>query len=261
MCAPMTKDTPELRRMSRSLEETDPEIAAVLRNEAPPPGHRPRADPLREFRLRSGDGSDGLGPDQQVCRRLSRQALLRRLRIRRSGRAAGHRPRQGALRRRARQRAAALRHAGEHRRLYDRAEAGRHRAGHESRARRPPDARPSAEFFRQDVQFRALRRRERNRNDRLRRARPPGARAQAENDRGRSERLFAHLRFPAHGADRAVGGRAAVRGHGAHRGTHRHRRASESGAPCRLRRHHHAQDAARPARRPDSLPRKVRQGS
>lgn len=29
----MTKETPELRRMSRSLEETDPEIAAVLRNE------------------------------------------------------------------------------------------------------------------------------------------------------------------------------------------------------------------------------------
>jgi glycine hydroxymethyltransferase len=29
----MTKETPELRRMSRSLEETDPDIAAVLRNE------------------------------------------------------------------------------------------------------------------------------------------------------------------------------------------------------------------------------------
>lgn len=29
----MTRETPELRRMSRSLEETDPDIAAVLRNE------------------------------------------------------------------------------------------------------------------------------------------------------------------------------------------------------------------------------------
>ncbi len=33
MCAHMIKDTPELRRMSRSLEETDPAIAAVLHNE------------------------------------------------------------------------------------------------------------------------------------------------------------------------------------------------------------------------------------
>src|SRR5579859_8195244 len=33
MSARMIKETPELRRMSRSLEETDPDIAAVLRNE------------------------------------------------------------------------------------------------------------------------------------------------------------------------------------------------------------------------------------
>jgi glycine hydroxymethyltransferase len=33
MCATMTKETPDLRRMSRSLEETDPAIATVLREE------------------------------------------------------------------------------------------------------------------------------------------------------------------------------------------------------------------------------------
>jgi hypothetical protein len=41
-------------------------------------------------------GSPGFGAHQQVCRRLSGQALLRRLRVCRHGRAAGHRPRQGA---------------------------------------------------------------------------------------------------------------------------------------------------------------------
>ena len=62
---------------------------------------------------------------------------------------AGHRAREGAVRRRARQRAAALGRAGEHGRLLHAAQAGRHRARHEPRARRPPDARPPAELLRQ----------------------------------------------------------------------------------------------------------------
>ena len=42
--------------------------------------------------------------------------------------------------------------------------------GLEPGARRPPDARASSEFFRQDVQDRSLRRDQRDRDDRLRRA-------------------------------------------------------------------------------------------
>ena len=55
--------------------------------------------------------------------------------------------RQGAVRRRARQRAAALRRPGQHERLPDAAQARRHRARHEPRARRPPHPRPPAEFL------------------------------------------------------------------------------------------------------------------
>ncbi len=90
--------------------------------------------------------------------------------------------------------------------------------GHESGARRPPDARPSAEFFGQDVQVHRLRRAQRHRNDRLRRNRAPGRGAQTEDDRRGRQRLFAHHRFRAHGAHRRIGGRGPLRGHGAHRG-------------------------------------------
>jgi hypothetical protein len=72
------------------------------------PVFRPRADRLGELRQRGRARSRRLGDDQQVRRRLPGQAVLRRLRVRGRGRIAGHRSREGALRRRARQRAAAL---------------------------------------------------------------------------------------------------------------------------------------------------------
>ena len=53
----------------------------------------PRADRLGELRLARGEGSSGLRPHEQVRRGLSRQALLRRLRVRRQGRDARHRAR------------------------------------------------------------------------------------------------------------------------------------------------------------------------
>ena len=49
-------------------------------------------------------------------------------------------------------------------------QAGRHDPGTEPRARRPSHPRPSAEFFRQDLQDRSLRRDQGNRDHRLRRA-------------------------------------------------------------------------------------------
>ena len=68
-------------------------------------------------------------------------ALLRRLRGGRRGRAARHRPAEAALRRGARQRAAALRRAGQLRRLHGRDHAGRDAHGHGAAARRAPLAR------------------------------------------------------------------------------------------------------------------------
>jgi hypothetical protein len=66
------------------------------------------ADRERELRVAGGAGGDGLPAHEQVRRGAARKALLRRLRDRRPGRAAGDRPREAALRRRARERAAAL---------------------------------------------------------------------------------------------------------------------------------------------------------
>ncbi len=84
------------------------------RPRAAPPEHRPRADRVGELRQPGGAGGGRLGDDQQVRRGLPGQALLRRLRVRRRRRVAGDRARQAAVRRRARQRAAALGRAGQH---------------------------------------------------------------------------------------------------------------------------------------------------
>ena len=56
------------------------------RRRATPPGRARRAHRLRELRQSAGARGAGLGAHQQVRRRLSRQALLRRLRVRRRGR-------------------------------------------------------------------------------------------------------------------------------------------------------------------------------
>ena len=84
-----------------------------------------RAHRERELRLRRRDGGAGQLADQQVRRGPARQALLRRLRVRGHRRAAGPgaraRPVPG---RRARQRAAPFRGAGQHDRLLQRARAG-----------------------------------------------------------------------------------------------------------------------------------------
>jgi hypothetical protein len=70
------------------------------------PGGGARADRERELRLPGGARGAGLGAHQQVRRGLPGQALLRRLPVGGRRRAAGHRPRQEALRRRGGQRPA-----------------------------------------------------------------------------------------------------------------------------------------------------------
>ena len=151
------------------------------------PERRPGADRLGELRQPCRARSRRLGAHQQVRRGLSRQALLRRLRVRRRRRAAGDRAREAAVRRRARQRAAALRRPGQHGRLHDAAEAGRHGPRHEPGPRRPPDARASAQLLGPALHHRALRRAARKTEridyDELDR---PRRRAQAEDDHRRA---------------------------------------------------------------------------
>ena len=75
------------------------------------------ADRVGELRLARGARGHRLGAHEQVLRRLSGQALLRGPAVHRSDRAAAPSSRQGAVRRRPRQRAAVLRLAREPRRL------------------------------------------------------------------------------------------------------------------------------------------------
>ena len=72
--------------MSR-LEQVDPEIAKAIHDRDGAAVAKPRADRLRELRLRGGARGGRLGDDEQVRRGVPGPALLRRLRDR------GHRPR------------------------------------------------------------------------------------------------------------------------------------------------------------------------
>ena len=241
---------------TQRLAEADPQIARLIQRGDPPPGGGARAHRQRELRLARGAGGGRLDPHQQVRRGVPGQALLRRLRGGRPGRAAGHRPRQGALRRRARQRPAALRLAGQHGGLLRARPAGRHAPGHEPQLRRPPDPRLAGQLLRQALQDRPLRPRAGGRDHRHGRGGPPGPRAQAAGSwwsapaptRGRStspgSREIAREVGAAMVVDMAhIAGLVAA-------GLH-----PSPGAARRDRHHHHPQDAARPARRDDPLPR------
>ena len=216
----------------RTLAATDPGDRRGHRPRAAPAEHRPRADRVRELRQ---PGRARRRPGSVMTNKYAEgypgQALLRRLRVRRRRRVAGDRAREAAVRRRARQRAAALGRAGEHGGLLRAAQAGRHGPRHEPRARRPPDARPSAELLRQALHHRPLRRAQGRRADRLRGARAPGARAQAEDDHGRRERLPARDRLRAHRRGRQGDRRAGRHRHGAHRRAGRRRTCTR--ARCR----------------------------
>ena len=170
---------------------------------APPPARQDRADRQRELHVGRGHGSPGLVADQQVRRGPARQALLRRLRVRRRRRAArpGARPR-ALPRRRARQRPAAFRRPGQHGRLLQRPRAGRPDHGHEPRPRRPPDPRHGPQLLRPAVRGPRLRRPPGHRADRLRRDGRPGARGPAQAHRRWRVGLPADLGLRADGGDR-----------------------------------------------------------
>ena len=155
-------------KSNRSRDESRPQRLAARRRSARRPAHRPRAGPAaararadreRELRQPGGDRRHGHPAHQQVRRGLSRPALLRRLRGHRRGRAARHRPAQAALRRRARQRAAALGRAGQLRRVHGGDPPGREDHGHVAAARRAPVARRGGQPQRRGLEGGALRRR------------------------------------------------------------------------------------------------------
>ena len=173
----------------RTLVDVDPEMAHAIRHEVERQNSGLELIASENFVSHGDSRGRRLGLHEQVRRRLSGQALLRRLRERGRRRVAGHRPRQGAVRRRARQRPAALGRAGQHGGVPGRPEARRHDSGHEPRARRPPHARPPAELLGQVLQRRAVRRAQGRRAARLRRARVAGPRAQAEAHHRRRQRL------------------------------------------------------------------------
>ena len=113
-----------------ALAGADPELAAPGRRRGAAPGRHPAPDPQRELRVAAVLEATGSVLHQQVLRGLPGQALLRGPAGHRPGRDARHRPRQGAVRRRARQRAAVLRLPGQPRRLPGVPAARRHRDGH-----------------------------------------------------------------------------------------------------------------------------------
>src|SRR6185312_13008999 len=99
------------------------------------------------------------------------------------------------------------------------------------------------------------------RADRLRRARPPGRRAQAADDHRRRERLPARHRLRAHPRREQARRRGHDDGHGAHRRARRDRSAPEPCPAFGFRHDDDAQDAARAAVRHGAVHAAVGQGA
>jgi len=178
----------------------------------------------------------------------------------RRGRAAGDRAVQAALRRRARERAAACRGPGQHGGLHGGHEARRHAPRDEPHARRSPDARGARELQRPGLPGGRLRCARGGWPDRLRPGPGPGAEGAAAGDRGGCQRLSASDRLRGVRVDRAGGGCRADRRHGAHCGAGGRGGASE---PCAARGHRDvddAQDAAGSEERVHRVQGSVREG-
>ncbi len=190
----------------------------------------------------------GLGAHEQVRRGLPRAPLLRRLRVGGRLRAARDRPRQGAVRRRARERPAALGRPGQHGGLPRPAPAGREDHGPVARTRRAPHPRHADQRLRAAVRDRRLRGRPREQPDRHGRGRADRARGETEAAARRLVGLSARARLRPLPADRRRGRRAADGGHGALRRARRGGAPPEPGRLRRRRRHDH--DPQDPRRSP-----------
>ena len=105
--------------MWRTLAETDPEIADAIRNEIERQNTGLELIASENFVSRAVLEAAGSVLTNKYAEGYPGQALLRRLRVRRRRRVARDRAREAAVRRRARQRAAALGRAGQHGGLHD----------------------------------------------------------------------------------------------------------------------------------------------
>ena len=186
-----------LPMFTKSLAEADPAVDAAVKGELHRQQDQIELIASENIVSRAVLEAAGLGADQQICRGLSRPALLRRLRVRRHGRAARHRARLQAVRLQLRQRAAAFRRAGQPGGVHGAAQARRHLHGHGARPGRPPDARLARQPVGQVVQGRVLRREARHAPDRLRADGSGRAQGEAEADHRRRLGLFAHHRLRA----------------------------------------------------------------
>ncbi len=187
-------------------------------------------DRFGELRAAGGARRGRLGADQQVRRGLPGPPLLRRLRGGRRRRAAGDRPCQGAIRRRARQRPVPLRSAGQQRRLHGAARTRGHLPRPRSRPRRPPQSRDEDQRLRHALQPGPVPRQQRRSAGRHGRGRRACRGAQAEADRRRLVRLPAPARLRRLPRDRRLGRRQADGRHGPLRRPRRRRRAPQPGA-------------------------------
>ena len=154
--APRTVRDSGARRVNPSARPT---ATRAVRRHRPGGGAAEHDDPAhrqRELHLAGGAPGHRLRAHQQVRRGLPGQALLRRQPVHRRVGGPRHRAGQGALRRRARQRAAPLRCQREHGRLPGAAGARRHDPRAVTRPRRAPHARPAGQRQRAALPLRVL---------------------------------------------------------------------------------------------------------
>ena len=171
---------------SATLGEADPEIADVIAKELGRQRDEIELIASENIVSRAVLRGAGLRSDQQIRRRLSGPALLRRLPLRRHGREHRDRAREEAVRLQLRERAAQFRQPDEPGGVPGADEPGRHLHGARSRGRRTPDARLAGQHVGQVVQGGALRRAARRPPDRHGRRGAHRARGEAEDHhRGR----------------------------------------------------------------------------
>ena len=236
---------------SADLAGADPEIARAIELELGRQRQEIELIASENIVSRAVLEAQGSDDDEQVRRRLSRPALLRRLPVRRHRREARDRACLPPVRLPLRQRSGELRLTGKSGRLHGPDAPRRHLHGARSRLRRAPDPWLAGEHVGQMVQRRELQRPARRPAHRHGHARAARPRAQAEGDRRRRLGLFALLGFRPLPRDLRCG-RGVLHGrHRAFRRARRRRRPSVSVPACARRDDDDAQDPARTARRHD----------
>ena len=242
--------------MTSPLEQTDPEVAGIIEREVERQNTTIQLIASENFTSPAVLEAQGSVLTNKYSEGYPGKRYYGGNLRRRRGRGPRARSRVRAVRRRARERAAALGRQREHGRVHGAARAGRQGDGHAPRPGRPPHPRFAGQLQRPHVRLRRVRRRRRRPrcSTTTRSATSPCASGRGMIIAGAT----AYSRTIDFAAFRAIAdevGRAPARRRRAHRRPHRRRRAPVAGSARRRRHVHHAQDAARPARRRDPLPR------